>query len=134
MGPQGGKGGSSGAGFRGDDSEPCSVPGLDAHHFTSDSVSMHRPVVAGNLTLGAEVLGTHLSQADASFCITDSEGTTYGDARETRNEAKASSPSVNKVAPEASRWPWDTSQALGVRQQLLSDRHTDNTSDTLTSS
>ena len=88
------------------------MPDLDERHFTSGSVSMHRPVVAGNLTEGAEVLSTHLSQADALFCITDSEGTTYGDARETRNEATASSPSVNKDAPEASRLSWDHSQAL----------------------
>ena len=73
---------------------------------------MHRPVVAGNLTEGADILGTHKPQGDAPYCITDSEGTFYGDARETRNEAKASSPSVNKDAPEASRLPRDTSQAL----------------------
>ena len=88
------------------------MSGLDEHHFTSGSVSTRRPAVAGNLTKGAEELGTHLSQADAPFCITDSEGTTYGDVWETRNEATASSPSVNKDVPEASRVSWDHSQAL----------------------
>ena len=88
---------------RENDSTPAH--GQEGPLSSSGSVSMHRPEVAGDLTHRAETVGSSNLPGDTPSCITDSEGTTYLDARETRNEAKASSQNVNTDVTEASMTP-----------------------------